>query len=85
MTLFIRGTHKQLVRFAEEAGLRKPIKGKSIQVNLNLLARDDDTMMFTFRRVFGKHAYDPPRELCIEKVDIELSSIYRTLLVECGA
>lgn len=85
MSIFIRGTQKQLERFAEEAGLSKPMEDKSIQINLNLLARDNDTMMHTFSRVFDRSIYTPPRNPCMKKVDLELSSIYRTLLVKCGA
>ncbi len=85
MTIFIRGTHKQLVRFAEEAGLAPPRENLTIQANLNIMARDNDNMMHAFSRVFDNRVYNPPRNISLRKVDTELSGIYRTLLVKCSA
>lgn len=85
MTVFIRGTQKQLVRFAEEAGVSAPNPKFTTQANLTLMARNSDTMMDVFTRVFDNKVYTPHRPIRMKKVDKELSDIYRTLLVKCSA
>lgn len=85
MSVFIRGTQKQLERFAEEAGVSAPNPKFTTQVNLNVMARECDSMMYAFSRVFDEKVYKPAREIKMKKVDNEMVGIYRTLLVKCSA